>query len=323
MGGKAIVNARRMSRQELDFLTGKVCGSLLTSFPELQVERLRSYKDKEDFGNLSLVVAKTTTTQDIAVRRQFLSLATGLARDFGDRVTLDIDGAQVDLAFVEKRDMEMYLSYHAYNGLGGLVGKVAHSMGLTLRETGLVYRIMDGDQLVEEILLTNYWQEAMRILGYSSVRWLQGFHSLEDIFDYVASGANFRAQLFHVAEKALPNERPTVVQLFSQWLQTASLLGERDAILRMLFQRVPGFESNYHEAITRIGRARTHKRTVHARFNGDLVAQWTGRSGRDLGALLKHITETFGGQAAVNDWVLATHASEIEKTVKHLHENLN
>jgi hypothetical protein len=323
MGGKAIKNARRMTPEQHQEAFLVMSGILKSQFPDLVFGKLTDFGSKPDFGNMSLVVVRSTPDTEEQVRSYLKHwVPTDGVFENGDFLAIGLNGVQMDMTFVDLDDATLFCQYHAYNGLGALIGKVAHAMGLTLRANGLFYRLMDGTVLVEDILVTNEWSKILTLLGYHYPRWTEGFEALEDIFVFVASSPNFRPELFHKEVPSDSEERPTVAQLFSQWLQAEPESPFRNPALSLLFQQVRGFEERHEKALSDYAQAKQRRLAAREQFTGHLVTEWTGRTGRELGALMRYIEETFGGKTGVQDWVLASSAEHIQETVMTLHTQL-
>jgi len=323
MGGNAIPNARRMSGEDYEVLSNTVLGAIQARFPDLMVSRLISYSAKDDFGNLSLVVTKQDPETMKQVRKFLLhDLNTGDTHTVGEHFAIEYRGAQVDFDFVSEEQVAMFTAYHAYNGLGGIIGKVAKSLGLVLRPTELVYRLKDGFRLIEDVVVADNWSDTLTKLGYDASRWQQGFKTPREIFAYVLSSPHFdfEAVMDELAESA--RFRSTLAQEFLEYLRTAPLdpveqqhSEEPEAVLHRLFSIIPSFEAQYNDAVARGNAAQARADAVRALYNGTLVSEWTGRRGRDLGMLLQRVESTFGSKSALEDWVLGANPDVIRQKV--------
>lgn len=323
MGGNAIPNARRMWAEDYEILSNTILTLIKARFPNLQVTRLVSYEAKLDFGNLSLVVTKQDPETMKQVRKFLLfELNTGATLTVGEHIAIEYRGAQVDFDFVSEEQAPMFLAYHAYNGMGGIIGKVARSLGLVLRPNELVYRLKDGFRLVEDVVIADNWSDTLTKLGFDAARWNQGFRTPDDIFAYVISSPHFQFEFVMDELAESVQFRSTLAQDFLEFLRTAPMAPDQtehskapEAVLQRLFTAIPGFESLYLDAVKRGHDAQIRSQAVRAVYNGSLVSQWSGRRGYDLGVLLKRIEEGFGSKGALEDWVLASNPDTIRQKV--------
>jgi hypothetical protein len=323
MGGTAIPNARRMWAEDYEVLSHTILSLINARFPGLDVTRLVSYEAKSDFGNLSLVVTKQDPETMKQVRKFLLfELDTGETLTTGEHIAIEYRGAQVDFDFVSEEDAAMFIAYHAYNGLGGIIGKVARSLGLVLRPTELVYRLKDGFRLIEDVVVADTWSDTLTKLGYDASRWQQGFKTPEDIFAYVVSSPFFKFEFVMDELMEDAKYRSTLAQEFVEYLRTAPMAPNQpehskapEAVLQRLFTAIPGFESLYLAAVERGQQAQARSQAVRALYNGSLVSEWTGRRGYELGVLLRRVEEGFGSKGALEDWVLASDADTVRQKV--------
>lgn len=320
MGGKVFKDGstHRVSAAEFAVIRDRVVARLAADYPHRRIEVLPSYADKPDFGNLSVLLESESI-----VSKLLADLSNGRSILNNERLTLNFEGFQVDVSFVPASKFDTVLAYHSFNGMGGLIGKVAHSLGLVLHQDRMLYKVLDGDQLVEEIEVANTWQQVLTLLGYSYARWSQGFASLDEMFAFIASSDFFEPVDFMSAKPVVGGERPTVIQLFATYLQSASrpaAVSKPEVVLDLLFDRIPGFRKEYERVAAFWEQRKEQMKVVRAKFSGHLVSEWTGRTGRELGNLMKGIETKFGGKDAVNAWAFQCSVDEIKLSVMLLHE---
>lgn len=328
MGGNIFKNGstRRVTAAEFDNIQKTFTDRLKAAHPYVHFEVLKAYGDKPDFGNLSIFALSdgpSTDEQLLAFMRD--CTIDGKAATNGNRVSIPFMGIQTDVTLVPADNYRFALSYHAFNGMGGLLGRVAHSLDLTLRDDGMVYKLFDDDQAVAEIGVAVTWQQALMLLGYSYGRWCEGFASFDEVFAFVASSEFFDSAMFMDVEAAVEGDRPTVVQLFAQYLQAASRPSFKVSTktLEVLFDRIPGFCESYADVSGQWTAHKAQQKVISTKFNGHMVAKWTGRSGRALGELMQFITKTFGSKEDVGMWVLSSSAENIQAMVMEQHQQLN
>lgn len=328
MGGNIFKNGstRRVTAAEFDNIQTTFANRLKAAHPYMHFEVLKAYGDKPDFGNLSIFALSdgpSTSEQLLAFMRD--CTLNGKVAVNGNRVSIPYMGIQTDVTFVPADNYRFALSYHAFNGMGGLLGRVAHSLGLTLRDDGMVYKLHDDDQVVAEIGVSVTWQQALMLLGYSYGRWCEGFTSLDEVFAFVASSEFFDPAMFMDVEAVVEGDRPTVVQLFAQYLQAASRPAGKvpTKTLELLFDRIPGFCESYADVSSQWTAHKAQQKVISTKFNGHLVEEWTGRSGRALGELMQLITKTFGNKEGLGLWVLSSSAENIQAMVMEQHQQLN
>jgi hypothetical protein len=319
MGGNVFKNSstRRVSAAEFVGIRERVVAQLTAAYPHRRIEVLPSYGNKPDFGNLSVFVEG-----DAIVSQLLAVLSHGRSALNNERLSLEHEGFQVDISFVPASKFDTVLAYHSFNGMGGLIGKVAHSLGLVLQQDRMFYKDLDGDQLVAEIDVANTWQQVLMLLGYSYARWSKGFASLDEMFAFIASSDFFEPADFMSVKPVVDGERPTVVQLFASYLQSASrpAAGKPENLLELLYDRIPGFQERHREVMAQWSLQQERRQAVRAKFNGQLVSEWTGRTGRELGNLMADIERKFGGKDAVHAWAYQGTMEEIRLAVILMHE---
>jgi len=227
-----------------------IATQLSQRFPGLRLGTLRSYRSKQDFSSLELLVAAPVEGPLRADLTQFFlqEVCTGASVVHDKRLALQYKEFKVDVLFVPPKHMDMTLAHLAYQELGELISKVAHAQGMSLSGEGLVYRVRDGVLMVADIELATTWESALELLGYSHSRWLEGFDGLDDVFAFVASSPLFMPSLFQLKAPAQPGARPTLRNAFAAWLEQKDL-PEPAVALPWLYERVPGFEARYKEIV--------------------------------------------------------------------------
>lgn len=327
MGGKTF-NAKRMTKAEFQALAGSVSTALEATFPGSRPHVIRAVRAKETHGDLDLLVEASALPGDPL---QELAKALGATRALGHRnsptTNLLVGDYQVDVTRVEPGEYEAAAAFFAYGDLGGLMGQVARSMGFSYGFRGLRYRMKDGTNHFDDVLVTASPSEAFEFLGYlpAATRYSdfeQGFGTTEETFEFAASSLFFDPAVYEFENRShrsrsRDRDRPNYLA-FLEWLKKSKAkkgrragLPKEDHLARAL-HRFPEFAVRYVDAMRRY----TDGVAAHTKFNGHTVSAWTGRSGPGLGHLMEalkaSVPDGFANQAA---YVLATSTEGLRQWV--------
>lgn len=309
MGGKALKKngSKRLSREEFALLSEELFTQLRVDFPGHRIEPLLSYRSKQSFGDIDILIESHEPLPDLVAYLEKTFLSAEVVAN-GDLVSFEYKGCQVDLMFFSNRKIDMAKDFLSFNDLGNLIRRSAHRLGLRIGPKGLMYKWMRGTQLIETIPVSQDWEQTLTLLGYDFSRWQQGFDSLEEIFEYVVSGKYFHPDMY-LEEAHTRDARREVYQQFLEWLANRKHAGLSKGLARKsgenwlpyLFAHVEGFEAAHMKVAERLQMALQ----VKERFNGTLVAEWSGDSGVQLGKIIAAVKNSFSTEDEFNSWVLA------------------
>ena len=173
-------------------------------------------RDKVDHGDLDIIVGVFDGVDMKWKGKDFLSyieeLTTYKPHKNSNVISFHIQGFQVDVTFVPYEEFAMSVIYTSWGDLGNLMGRIYHKMGLHYGHSGLQFWIRQGmfdnniawsdsDHIYEKVVLSRNAKEIFTIGGFDYDRWLQGFDSEQDVFDFITSSKYFDPALFYVDEK--------------------------------------------------------------------------------------------------------------------------
>lgn len=308
MGGNALnVSTSRCAADRFTAIQARVQHALATRLG-VRVETIPYYRSKPDFGDLDLLVSsdclpdenKWTVLSDFAqehcharqvVRQKNSDVMSFDYRDSPD----DPTGFQVDLILTPDAWMETSRNYFAYNDLGNLIGRAAHTLGFAWGHRGLLYPVRDGDYLVAKLQVTSDTAEGLAFLGYDPDRFARGFDTLNEMFEYTTTSPWFCRKAFALERRnnrsrARDRKRPTY-RAFLEFLEAHPHIPdgagpfEREQSLARAYARFPAFAAAYDQAQS------NHALTIKVRqvFNGERVGEWTGLTGKPLGAVMSAV----------------------------------
>ncbi len=335
MGGKALKNTQttRLSRTDFERVSSTVSAVLRERFPGSRVEVIPAYRSKADFGDLDVLVSSEgvqaagggEALQDLA-RTAFFATelfknGNVLSFDFRAHAEQTDPGFQVDVITMPEASFEFALRYFSFNDLGNLIGRTAHKQGCSFGHDGLWFYFRDGDYKFRELLLTRDFDLALRFLGYDPARFHQGFEVLPDLFEYVAGSAFFNRDIFllenrNYQSRVRDRKRKTYTE-FLKWCEDQPGLPafpypeDKQKWLPRLFEWFPAFQLDYLQAEKDLVRQREAKE----RFNGELVANWTGLQDKELGAVMKRVRESFDSQDHFYAFVLSSTPEQMQAHV--------
>jgi hypothetical protein len=298
LGGKALQNLGvvRLNKFEYRELTADIKARIYPLI-DANLELIKSYEAKETFGDADFLISQNyLPSRWIEVLKAEFNSRGSVSN--GNVVSMEINNFQVDFICTPREEMEWASTYFAYNDLGNLMGRIAHKMGFKYRHTGLVKVFRDEDRIIAEVPVRASPEDVFDFLGYDFKKWQQGFHFLEDIFEFTANNQYFDPDIYllnnrnHVS-RVRDAKRATYTG-FLEWCKGKK--GTYDwkffpkeishkIFLNKAFERWPGFASRYALEVA------THDNVKVERefFNGRLVMEWTGFTGQDLGILMAHV----------------------------------
>lgn len=309
MGGNAIPKARRVPKEEYDAIIAHVVGTgFLVESDEIidqqgrEVQRktlikgeiVKSYRHKEDFGDIDVVIDDRVDIVPIFAHFRPKKCAVN-----GNVMSIAYDSIQIDFIRTPKEYIQTTLDYFAYNDLGNLLGKIARALGFKYGNKGLIYQYKDENKnVIEDIQVTANLEDILAVFGLDSERYKQGFDTMEDIFKFVASSEFFHPELYALENATTANRirdsKRKTYQAFLEWMESQSFAGRSSVASRVLervrHQQVFHCYPHIQERIDALNKEREQDKLFRSRYNGEVVSKLTGLTGADLGQFIMRIT---------------------------------
>ena len=203
----------RLTKEQYD----KVLSALTITLP-YKTAAIPSYKSKESFGDCDLLTTATDEAFEESLSKDFILLGkkrngsvTSYALKYGN-----FPPFQFDLIKAKEESYKFHYNYLSYNDLGNLIGRVAAAFGFKFAHDGLyilawydhkgeersVVRVKEeaktndhAEHRMEKLFISNF-DEALEFLGFDSLRFAQGFDTVDVILDVVASSKYFCKDFF-------------------------------------------------------------------------------------------------------------------------------
>lgn len=317
MGGNALarfgLSTHRLAAPEFHRLSAALEKAFVARFPGVRIQAIPAYREKPDFGDLDLLVAREPFVANggvEALEEWCQSVGHSRGQDRNGPVTSvewrsspnQEQGFQVDFITVPEAEFDLALNYFSYNDLGNLVGRIAHKMGLLHGHQGLMMPIRDDTHEFARIQVCSDSDRVLSFLGYDPARFAQGFSNLNEIFEFVASSPYFNKDIFLLenrnhASRTRDRKRKTYRE-FLEWiadregLPSFAFPEDKKEWLPIIFKEFPECQAEYEAAWKRLHR----HRWLNERFNGEKVAEITGLSGKDLGRVMSSIRANLSSQ---------------------------
>lgn len=322
MGGNALkhTTTRRYAKAEYEALRDEVLAQLRTDFPQQPAAAIPAYRAKESFGDLDVLFVTDGISGDW-VDYVTATFAPHEVVKNGHVISFDVREFQVDLIGSAAADFAISLHYFAWNDLGNILGRLYHKMGFKYGHTGLSMIFKDGDYQYAELKLSNEIEPILAFADLDSARFLAGFDTLEDIFQFAASSPYFNKAIYLLenrnhASRIRDRKRQTYNALL-QWLMQQPHLtaypwdsvreqGGRQyqqAFIERAFAHFPDFPARF-AAVQAQFLLWKHSRE---KFNGQQVQAWTGLEKQALGEFMRYVkvqaAVEFADTAAWQTWL--------------------
>ena len=295
---------RRYNKDEYQRISSIVNVKLLSIQNVSNAEVIRSIRNKETFGDLDILYS--TWSEKPIDRKQIQDMfqPNEIVKN-GDVFSFNVEELQVDAIHVPSSTRGYASNYFAWNDLGNLCGKLFHKFGLKHGHRGLVLPLRDGTHNFEDISLTLNHADALKFVGLDHEKYDDGFDSLEEMFAYVSSSPYYNPDFYKPENlNTIAKVRDRKRQTYNKFLAFGEAYTgpvfkdfhqDKSKYLDMIFAAFPHAYKKFEEANVKLAA----KKFLRQKFNGDIVAELTGLSGKKLGAFMQHLRGHFAFKESV------------------------
>lgn len=291
MGGNALkhIGVERKDLVGYMEVVDVVVAVLRRLFRRVEVAPIPFYREKQTFGDADILLGDTFLPPNWKKILKAVFPHSTMVEN-GSVLSFDVNNFQVDLILVPSDSFDFALNYFSYNDLGNLMGRVARYMGLKYGHLGLFAPLREGTNQFAEVLVTKNTEEAFSVLGYSYSRFLEGFDSLTDVFDFAMSSPYAVKEIFFLENRNAKarqrdSKRPNY-HAFLEWLRH-SYKSEKEELpptgIEWIGERIPWFAERLNTALDKYDENRKFRQA----WNGEIVNLLTGLEGEQLGKFMK------------------------------------
>lgn len=327
MGGRALKNTftRRYERKEFDLISKELIDTLETHFKEVSMPLF--YSAKESFGDADIIVNTTDFNKPM---REFIEDEFGPNEIFhnGNCWSFDYKELQVDLITVSDETFDTNYHYLGYNDLGNFIGRIAHGLGLKYGQEGLWYEHYFKGQNIGKIEISKDYRKIFDFFELSYDKWLEGFETLENVFDYVSESKYFDYEMFQLSNLNKINRERNLKRVsymsFLEYIEKNHKdkkfeFPSKEESLTIIKNLFP--ESKVELNVRKLEYEYCKKEFIKAKFNGGDVKKIFGLEGKELGAAMSgfrnYIESYFGGDGdhfEYDEYIISQDIESIHKT---------
>jgi hypothetical protein len=316
MGGKALnkygVHTERKNTEVFIKLGYAIRESLYHFFLkqygiELEATVVRCYRTKADHGDLDLLIkitpeiAKKNIDLREVIRLVYLPQAI---HNNGGVYSFDYMNFQVDFIPIKEDKWNVAQTYYSYDPLGNVMGKTFHKFGLSYGWDGLHYKYRNNHGTNSmNILLTNDPRKIFEFGGYDYDRYLKGFDTLVEIFNFCIDTTYFDSEILQMDNlKSIDkkrNRKRGSYHLFLNYLKDNNIdkkygfNKDKDSYISAIDLFFP--EAKLMEKLEELKQKDLRDYYLAEKFNGNLVMEWLPElKGKELGAAIGKFKKYFG-----------------------------
>jgi hypothetical protein len=292
MGGLALKNTftRRYQRDEYDALEQEVFAILSKTFKRFDTPRY--FESKESFGDMDVIVSMEGFNGNV---REYITETFKPNEIFhnGNSYSFDFKELQIDFITVAPENYDSNYHYFAFNDLGNFIGRIAQSLGFKYGQEGLWINQFYNGQKIAKVMVSKDYPKIFEFLGLDYDTWVEGFDSLEEIFEYVINSPYFDSEMFEMKNLNKINrdrnmKRKSYISFLAYIAENApNVVYEQDkkAFLKKAKEMFP--EAEIDVQIKQNEYEVSKKLLIKSKFNGGMVIEKYGITGKELGDALK------------------------------------
>jgi hypothetical protein len=239
-----------------------------------------------------------------------------------------VEGFQVDITLVSVEEYNTSISYTSWGDLGNLMGRIYHKMGLHYGHNGLSFWIRQGlfdnnvawsdnDHVYDKLVLTTDSKKIFEIVCFDYNKWLQGFDSEQEVWDFIINSKYFDSKIFSLENlnniNRVRNKKRGMYMRFLEHVNDKTLPTGKQFLSKHEYGLI--FQEEFHQLKSAIARYRHEYevgKAVKDKFNGSLVQEWIKCShGPSIGKIIKSVKDAHGSSS-----LLRMDVSEIKALVE-------
>lgn len=300
MGGNAIVGSVRMNRERFQLVSREITHKFEAIGVSCYI--VPSYKSKSDFGDVDVVIWWEKDVSDLVEFLRTTCKPAQLVQN-SNVISFEFERHQIDvIAFTNEIVFEFACCYFSHSDLSNLIGRVARRLGMKLGHDGLWLIIRDPenyDQVIDEILVTDIYGEALHILGYNPSVHNDGFETPEQIFEYVTTSKYFNPEGFVLGNRnyvaRTRDKKRVMYNMFLTYLSEKYGITEDTKLsdgynipsvgLGLIESQFPYVYRKYEKSLIDYD----IKRRLKLAINGNWITDDFGLKGKSLGSFITNI----------------------------------
>jgi len=315
MGGKAMALLNIETERKSTFDHERIQSILIPIIKEMfntEVKGVKYFHTKESHGDLDLLILNNGNLGNIAekLRKRF-----GPVYNNGNVFSFEFEKYQIDIIPQPTRNWDICSDFFDYDPTGNLMGKIAHKFGLKYGFQGLVYPFRNfSGRLSTDIIISKDSRKIFEFLGYDYDRYLKGFDTVDEIFEWIVTGKYFCVENFkmdnlnHIDRKR--NKKRVTYQGFLEYIEKNNIKSnhtfekDKEKYINEVDKFFP--ESKFKEQLEELRRKDLRNKLASERFNGNMIIDETGITGKELGGIIggfkSYIEKTF--DKSFNDFIV-------------------
>ena len=245
---------------------------------------------------------------------------------------------QIDLIYANLQDYTFTNKLMSYDPIGNLLGMLFNALGFKLTNKGLFYKLKDPitKQLIDYILVTSCFENALIILGYTDIDYFvygnNNFHSLEDIYEFITNSKYFHPETYLKSENLNSKTRTRFkkrhsVMSFLDYIKDirpsfdiAKFSIMSDEIVKSLSNSLEYLtiinEETFKDRCSKVLVEYQTKLEYRKRFNGKITSELTGLEGKELSLFMEQLINFYGGHHEFKDLILSLTGEESKLAIK-------
>jgi hypothetical protein len=345
MGGKALrqygIKTERKTSTEFFELASKISVQLSYGFgitnsvpiefkysPTIASTPVRCYRTKQDHGDLDVLIKI-----DNDFKKKNINLKNYVQEHFkpqvihnnGGVLSFDYQNFQIDFIPVSESNWEIAQVYFSYDPLGNAMGKTFHKLNLSYGWDGLKYKYRNfNGRNSHDIIVSKDPRKIFEFGGYDYDRYLEGFDTIKEIFDFIISGKYFNPDIFKMENLSAidkkRNRKRGSYHKFLEYVETINIknqyqfLENKQLYLPIIDEYFS--EANFLKKIRKLDEKDEINRQVSEKFNGHLIMEWIpGLKGKELGSMISEFRKEYD-----SNYILKTPQDKIKKDFINFYE---
>ncbi len=261
----------------------------------------------------------------------------------GNCWTFDYKEVQVDLILSSDEHFYNHFFYMSYNDLGNFIGRLAHSLGLKYGQEGLWYNHYYKGTKLGRIIICKHYPKIFDYLDLDYDRWVKGFDSLEEIFEYVTKSKYFNPAMYQLDSlNKINRDRNLKRKSYMSFLEyidehfynndensdDIALKDDKDYLLKFkdikeidLKQLQKDFpECDVLLKVSEFEYEHARKTLISQKFNGRLIMELTDLEGKELGEFINKFKAWVSRHKGnFDEYVLSATVDNIKMKIVNFH----